>query len=133
MPNLLYNAEPLENLQARFRAALEKVWIVDPTQLEDPNRDRPGLHREHTFDFMDGTRLMISRDLYPEESRKVMKLDGPVIHISASWVSLGDGNDLNRKVSKVPGQYHLLGGKGKPVYLGLSQGLVPHFIVRSEQ
>jgi hypothetical protein len=59
MAILPFEPEPLESLQARFPKALERIWVV-PSNGDMP--DRPGMHREHLFDFESGLRLLISID-----------------------------------------------------------------------
>jgi hypothetical protein len=58
-----FRVETIEQMKLRFPKALEKVWIP-----VDGMEDRPGLHREHVFDFLSGhsitslTRQTIARE-----------------------------------------------------------------------
>lgn len=70
---LPFEPEPIEKLQARYYAALEKLWVPAPDM-----EDRPGLHRTHTFDFEDGWRMLVSRDKIGNSE---------INHISASYYS----------------------------------------------
>lgn len=116
---LPFQPETVERMIGRFPQALEKTWLVT-----DPMPDRPGLHREHVFDFPSGMRLLISRDrLLPVEPAK--------IHVSASWEFMEPRSidEMNRRV-KVG--YELLGGKGKLSWVGFSQMAIPHWVVETE-
>lgn len=113
MAPMLFQEESVESLRARFPKALERVWI--PT---DPMLDRPGLHREHVFDFPTGLRLLISLD----------KLDGPVeLHVSASWEHDGP-RDLDAANIIVNAAYHMLGGEGTLLFIGFSNNGIPHWL-----
>lgn len=55
--------------------------------------DRPGLHRPHLFDFLDGLRLIVSREFHPQL--------GEMIHVSGS---LGNkvSDNLDQDFSPLP-------------------------------
>jgi hypothetical protein len=110
--------EPLEDLKARFPKCLEKVWDITDTMP-----DRPGLHREHVFDFESGMRLLISNDC--------MIPRAPDIHISASWEHNPPQSILEMETDVVRG-YRALGGKGLLRLLGWSGRGIPHWIVEKE-
>ena len=57
---LPFEPETEEELRARYLAAMTRVY--DVTGFFEMPADRPGLHREHVFDFEDGLRLIISRE-----------------------------------------------------------------------
>jgi len=111
-----FKPESLEQLKARFPKALEKVW-----EVTDPMPDRPGLHREHLFDFESGMRLLISKDKLIREE--------PEVHVSGSW-------EWNPPISieqmrRVVGEgYRSLGGTGLLHFIGFSEAAIPHWIVR---
>lgn len=108
-----FEPEELLKLQARFPRALEKIW-----QITFPMIDRPGLHREHVFDFKHGLRLLISRD----------NLHGVKIHVSASW-ERDEPKSLRDAHSQVDLHYKLLGGTGHLSYVGMSDNAIPHWVV----
>jgi hypothetical protein len=56
---LEFKPETIEQLKNRFHIALENVFDVNALT----NQNRPGLKRDHVFDFDDGIRLIISVDL----------------------------------------------------------------------
>lgn len=119
---LPFKSEPLEILKGRFPKALEKEW----TLAEIP-RDRPGLHREHVFDFASGVRLLISRDnFYPHIH------GGPVTHVSASF-EFDPPLTIDVLMTKVKDHYLQLGGVGNLKFLGFSSVVggkgIPHWIV----
>lgn len=71
-----FQPEPLEQLQARYAQAIEKVWEPSFGMM-----DTPGQHRENVFDCEDGIRIIISRD------KKLFELNtdsDTVIHFSGS-------------------------------------------------
>ena len=59
---LPFEPEIDEMLQNRFEKALERVYDVETMMNGGLNEDRPGVKREHVFDFQDGVRLIISKD-----------------------------------------------------------------------
>lgn len=86
---LPFEPEPLSSLQARYSAALERVWpipILAAAHARGEDTDRPGLHRCYVFDFEDGLRLIVSREMMTNETT--------VVHFSAS-LNRGD-NELTR-------------------------------------
>lgn len=113
-----FKPEIIENLIERFPKALEKVW-----EVTEHMSDRPGLHREHLFDFGSGMRLLISRDSF--------RNDAPEIHISASW-EWAPPFDVKAMREQVIKGYHQLGGKGLPIWVGFSSGGIPHWIIPAE-
>ena len=70
---LPFKPETIEALKVRYPAALERVF--DVRELTGPVDDRPGLKREHVFDFEDGLRLIVSREMHDR---------GLCLHLSAS-------------------------------------------------
>jgi hypothetical protein len=58
--------ESLEIIKARFPKALEPVWRI--SKIVKPGAKRPGLYREHVFDFEDGIRMIASRDTDGKET-----------------------------------------------------------------
>ena len=112
---LPFQKEPLEKLKARFPKAIEKVWIVN-----DPMIDRPGLHREHLFDFESGMRLLISKDKLVNEE--------PELHVSASWEH-NPPKSVEEMHKFVVEGYYSLGGIGRVNFIGFSSAAIPHWIV----
>ena len=83
------NPESMESLQARFPAALEKLWDID-----DPAYDidrGPGKYREHVFDCENGFRFIASREKYS-------LVNGGVPHLHVS-VSFRDGSAIEQVVA----------------------------------
>lgn len=71
---LAFQPESLDAMRDRWDAALAPVWDVR-AMME--GQDRPGLNREHVFDFEDGNRFIVSRD---------RQLNGDVmLHVSVSF------------------------------------------------
>lgn len=110
-----FEEEPLEKLKERFPRALERIWIA-----YEKMEDRPGLHRDHVFDFESGLRLLISKD--------IIGYSKPLIHVSASWETnspLSFGS-ISIQVARA---YKNLGGKGNLKFLGVSNFGIPHWVV----
>ena len=55
---LPFAPEPFELLRARFPAALTRVWVHE--EIAANPAERPGVHREHVFDDLEGKRLVIA-------------------------------------------------------------------------
>lgn len=70
--------EPVEVMAKRTSAALEDVY--SKRLIEAGVQKRPGRFRKHIFDFIDGTRLIISRDVFVDGEE-------PKLHISISYES----------------------------------------------
>lgn len=72
---LPHRPEPLGALKARYQAALEPLY--DWATIEEWQGElRPGLKRGHVFDFADGIRFIVSREL--DDSKRT------ILHVSAS-------------------------------------------------
>lgn len=69
--------EPMAALQARYPAALMKLWDIDSAEF-DLNRG-PGKYRENVFDTENGLRIMVSREKYA-----AINGGEPQIHVSVS-------------------------------------------------
>jgi hypothetical protein len=118
MPPIPFRVETIDQMTARFPKALEKIWIP-----KEGMEDRPGLHREHVFDFISGLRLLVSRDrLSPHKTQ---------IHISASW-EIYEPNTFEEATRQVTNAYRAIGGKGVIHFLGMSSGKIPHWLVEDE-
>lgn len=111
-----FEPEFIEQLTARFHIALRKVWVAVENMT-----DRPGLHREHVFDFTSGLRLLISKDILPPDST-------PFIHVSAS-LSDEEPIELEEFERIVQHAYGLIGGKGKIKFMGITSKGIPHWRV----
>ena len=87
---LPFQPEPEIVLKARYDNATRKKWNVN--RIAEDNGERPGVLREHVFDFYDGLRLIVSCDT-----------DGvhTYTHYSASMYSVNNFDDMNRYVSFV--------------------------------
>lgn len=117
---LPYEPQSIEQLKSRFSKCLEKVWDKD---IDDLDKERPGLLRDYVFDFENGLRLIISKDNYKE-------LGGLHIHISCSanksdtFNHCFNKNHLNRFIQAC---YNSIGGKGNLEFIGFTEGRVPHW------
>jgi|SRR5688572_4008147 len=117
MPTLDFNPEPLESLKARFPKAIDTIWGKIKTE------DRPGMYREHVFDFEDGLRMIISREVLIDPE--------PVIHVSASWANNRPPRLKNVIIEIVTGKYRsLTDGLEKLELVYVTSGGIPHFFVR---
>lgn len=125
MATLDFKSEPLELLKARYPKAIEKVWKMP----EIATGNRPGLHREHIFDFASGVRLLISRDDFTP-------MDGEVVHVSASF-EFDPPVTIEAMMSKVTDHFRQLGGEGRLDFLGFSSVVggkgIPHWLVRNAE
>lgn len=70
-----FQPQSLDDLRARYPAALEFLYLVEKPTSEPGYAIRPGECRANVFDFEDGTRLIVSREQF--QSRIVL-------HVSAS-------------------------------------------------
>lgn len=117
---LPFQPEPIEKLKRRLPDAM--IHIYDATEgvpLEDP----PSRKREHVFDFENGLRLIISRDLFFKE-------DGPQFHVSASFFNtpLGNVEELFAIISK---GVRDLGIVGQLEMLCVSSAGIPHWRIKA--
>lgn len=133
MPPVPITTESLEDLQARYPRALEHVY--NQKAIVEQGGIRPGEVAANVFDFPDGLRLIVSREL--------CALTGEIgLHFSASFglgsrladeiLLLATGRGLNwafrQWVSSVPERFRELSGDTREAcFLGISAGNVPHW------
>lgn len=129
MPTVPVNPEPVSAMRGRYPAAVAEV--TDMAAVMRGEQRRPGEKPVHVFDWVDGMRLIISRDLTP---------DGRIgIHLSASAC---EGSLLHTQIAERkmdPDQFtdlvltywsELSGEKNYAAELiGFSAGGVPHVII----
>lgn len=126
LPN---HPEPLTALRARFALALAAT--IDAEAVEAGLVDRPGQQRQHVFDFLNGLRLIVSRDRHPDGTR--------YLHVSASAFGLTEAQ-IRSGVLEPPGflalvraAYRELSDDRRELPLvGFSEKGVPHFL-RAEE
>ncbi len=75
MPTIEYFPEKDEQLLARFSKAFEKVYDAKKV-VTDPTAERPGQNKNCIFDFEDGIRLIVSRELL--NGKEVVHFSGSV-------------------------------------------------------
>lgn len=68
-----WEPQSLEELRARYPAALEYLYVIDPLQNK-PNAES-GLRTANVFEFKDGMRLVVSREQFQ---------NWQYLHVSAS-------------------------------------------------
>jgi len=78
-----FEPEPDFALKSRYKDALEPVY--DQKKIADGDVATPGSYRKHVFDFLDGCRLIVSREKAP--CGKV------ILHASASFRKEFTGRD----------------------------------------
>lgn len=83
---LKFTPEPIKKLQQRFYKAIQPIWDANEIN-DDPEADRPGLHRNHVFDCEDGIRLIISKDKIGGFKNGVGTPEEKVIHFSCSFTN----------------------------------------------
>lgn len=118
---LEFAPESLDSMRNRYKKAVAKVWVVDGSNM----KERPGLFRDHVFDFESGIRLLISNDKIAGED--------PVIHISASYEGRpGQPVLLAEFEEEVTNKWRSISGCGLKYHLhliGISPNSVPHWWV----
>src|SRR5262245_30169010 len=118
---LPHRPESIASMRDRYKKALVKIWETDKGFS-----DRPGLHREHVFDFEDGMRLLVSTDRMPD-----LEI---ITHISASC------GDRDKQMTimfslfeeEVLNKWRQISGAGERFHfhlIGLSQNNIPHWYV----
>lgn len=132
------NPEPLAELRQRYPRALQ--FQFDMRAIIEQGLIRPGECAANVFDFDDGLRLIVSRELL---------LDGrDVLHVSASFAPQGKIADEMRLLSitkskeqllqmwrrDVPRRFRELSGDERALeFLGWSDGNVPHWFVEEPE
>ena len=61
-PQVEFKAESDNDLRDRFVDAMVPEFTAGPEMIAKPNT-RPGAQRKHIFDFEDGARIIVSRDV----------------------------------------------------------------------
>ena len=110
-------AESLEKLKARYSDAILITWLPSETMV-----DRPGLHREHVFDFDQGIRLIISKEIIKQYGNK------EYLHFSASADPKIWGEEEQNFLRVAHICITELSGLSSLNYLGLSKGGIPHWL-----
>lgn len=126
---LPFEPESNASLRARLPKAISKLWIFPKVSEEEILKmERPGQTRECVFDFECGLRLIISKDQLEGEN------EPPRIHISASAFKriFEHLNTLEELTKFIQDYYELINGKGTLKFIGISKGMVPHWIVDIE-
>lgn len=131
---LPHDPEPISQLQARYAAALEPVYVQWKVAR---GNDRPGLHREHVMDFESGLRLIVSRER--TDKGKV------VIHVSASpesnshlWHRCRDAGSLTRGlrilIDEAVASFRRISGDDRQLQLVdiSSPAMIPHWLIEGE-
>jgi hypothetical protein len=132
MPNPESNPEPMEALRARYAGALEHEFSVG--FILSGTERRPGECPANVFDFLDGLRLIVSREVMPDGTR--------YLHVSASFRKESRIADEMRLLSltktpqellemwrrNVPRRFAELSGDERELtFVGWSQSHVPHW------
>jgi hypothetical protein len=108
-----FSPQPTDKLKEKIPLALSKIWIADGDLT-----DRPGLHREHVFDFDNGLRLIISKDKFPGYT-------SALIHVSGSYP--GKHNPVT--AHKVYEALNSIGLYGILEHIGDTPNKVAHWIL----
>jgi len=119
MQALEFIPEPFEKLKARFNKSLEIVYST--TVIAKDETQRPGQKRENVFDFEDGVRLIIGREIIQAKE---------VIHISGSvseklYTGKLDESLLNLMVNKFQS---LIDFPVEIELVAITEKGIPHFI-----
>ena len=133
---LPFTPEPLDQLRARYPAALVRVF--DSLKVVTGEEERPGQNRTHVFDYNEnelGIRFVISRENEPTL--------GLVIRFSASWVEesklvksarLGGVTLPHLEDIAVTIFQTISGDYREPKLIGISEGTgVPHWVIQDQQ
>lgn len=125
-----FEPEPIEESRDRFPVALETTY--EAWRSDAPEWNRPGQKRENIFDFEDGLRLMVSRD--------ILHVGGePVVHVSASLYQ-EEGVDNKWQVSRrrfergIRQRLEELMGGGRVVMgpMWITCGGIPHWTISKD-
>lgn len=131
---LPHKPQTLTELRARFPKALTRTYDAISIAMYK-STDRPGNNRENVFDFEDGLRLIVSRDILE---------DHPQIHVSASFeMNSRLGRQLQRSgfgeasrdgfVEAARDGYRQLSATDAGLTLiGWSAAGIPHFVIENE-
>lgn len=133
---LPFVAETADSLRLRYPAAVAP--LVDRIDVEAGRRVRPGAERRHVFDWPDGVRLIVSREMIDRTTGVVG------VHMSASVSSHGEAYERLTRIKGVRAAsafldlamarwVELSGGPIEATFIGFSPGLVPHWVSVVEQ
>ena len=118
-----HEPQSIEELRARYGAAVESVW--DPDLIPDY---RPGMLRRHVFDAKDGVRLVIGRETDGE--REFIHVSASARETSPLYSSIVAGLESPKQfVKRVRKRFKEISGDERPLTLvGFSKGKgIPHF------
>ncbi len=132
MPPIPNTPEPLSSLQARYPHALEHLY--DVSDIVARGGIRPGECATNVFDFEDGLRLIISRQLFPDNVE--------VLHVSASFpgecriadefrlllLTMPLDKIMEKWQRSIPGRFRELSGDDRPLeFGGVTEHVIPHW------
>jgi hypothetical protein len=114
---LPFKPEPINKLKQRYTKALERIWVAEKGMIDVPSH-----HRENVFDFQNGLRLIISRDVLREEL-------GPQIHVSASFFT-NPPKGIDNLMGTIVGSFLAISGRVVQLNpLAITPKGIPHFVV----
>jgi hypothetical protein len=114
--------ETLEELQRRFKAAIAKP--VNAVYASAHPEESPGKKREHVFDFVDGIRLIVSRDYAGNDE---------VLHVSASVEELIWKGPFDKTLlTHMKRRFEMLSGYAIPAghSFVMSERGIPHWLFK---
>lgn len=126
-----FNPQPLEELKARYPKALEKLYIQ--LDVASGKRLRPAWNKDNVFDFLDGIRLVISKEQQPD-GRLVIHIAGSVTDVLPEAIKqelfhIIDLTDTH--IHHIVEHYALVSGNlGALEVVGISNEKIIHLVYR---
>lgn len=120
---LPFDAEFTSSMVKRYPDAILETYVTDGVEKKEDMKMRLGENREHVFDFYDGIRLIISKEML--KSKEYIHLSGSVDkRIYNGTFDLGLLNKMVEHFREISHDQRGL------KYLGLSKGAgIPHWVI----
>lgn len=118
-----FKPEPLGSLKSRFKEALIDSYCV--ANVKENPEERPGDKPRHVFDFEDGIRLIVSRDVIKSQE---------VIHFSGSFEPAIYSGSMNMQhiLDLMVYKFIVLWGTKPHVnFVGFTSKGIPHWCIKS--
>ena len=119
--------ESLVVLQSRYKKSVEET--LDPKTVEEA--DWPGLNRKHIFDFQDGMRMIICKEIWDQEVYihfSTSALPGTRMYAAIAVGSMSFARFRNLSLLR----FRKISGDVRPAerLLGQSAKGVPHWLIK---
>jgi len=118
---LEFKPETIIALKERYKEAIATAYSTE--HISKNPQERPGAKRQHVFDFEDGIRIIVSRDLL--KGQEFLHFSGSAM--PSIYKGLSDHSLLSRMIINFA---KISNYSGKVQLAGFSKEGIPHFYIK---